>query len=189
MSPALRTKAPCAVQLHDGATLCQVMQKPLKALHLYRAEQGPQTCAGPALMLCSVWSQSDVPHAAGTGQQGDWPTGKGGLTFDPALLLHPAGEVGDMDTGLATPLEVYQGLAAEGYQISYRRVPLSRERTPEAADLDVLHQQLMMQPVGECEEGLPTGCVLCCRVRGPAMWAALHASRNLARVRPTIAMW
>ena len=71
-----------------------------------------------------------------------------------------------MDTGLATPLEVYQGLAAEGYQISYRRVPLSRERTPEAADLDVLHQQLMMQPVGECEEGLPAGSVLCCRVAG-----------------------
>ena len=29
------------------------------------------------------------------------------------------------------------------------RVPLSRERTPEAADLDVLHAQLMHQP----EEG------------------------------------
>jgi len=50
---------------------------------------------------------------------------------------------------LATPLEVYQGLAADGYQVSYRRVPLSRERTPEAADLDVLHQQLMTQPVGQ----------------------------------------
>ena len=70
-----------------------------------------------------------------------------------------------MDTGLATPLEVYQGLAAEGYQISYRRVPLSRERTPEAADLDVLHQQLMMQPVGEYEKGLLAGSVLQCRVR------------------------
>ncbi len=50
---------------------------------------------------------------------------------------------------MATPLEVYQGLAADGYQVSYRRVPLSRERTPEAADLDVLHQQLMTQPVGQ----------------------------------------
>ncbi len=59
-----------------------------------------------------------------------------------------AGNAGEADAGLATPLEVYQGLAADGYQVSYRRVPLSRERTPEAADLDVLHQQLMTQPVG-----------------------------------------
>ena len=59
------------------------------------------------------------------------------------------GNAEDTDAGLATPLEVWQGLAAEGYQLSYRRVPLSRERTPEAADLDVLHQQLMTQPVGE----------------------------------------
>lgn len=59
-----------------------------------------------------------------------------------------SGDAGEADAGLATPLEVYQGLAADGYQVSYRRVPLSRERTPEAADLDVLHQQLMTQPVG-----------------------------------------
>ena len=58
------------------------------------------------------------------------------------------GNAGEADAGLASPLEVYQGLAADGYQVSYRRVPLSRERTPEAADLDVLHQQLMTQPVG-----------------------------------------
>ena len=61
-----------------------------------------------------------------------------------------AGNAGEADAGLASPLEVYQGLAADGYQVSYRRVPLSRERTPEAADLDVLHQQLMTQPVGMC---------------------------------------
>ena len=48
--------------------------------------------------------------------------------------------------GLATPLEVYQSLAAEGFQLSYRRIPLSRERTPEAADLDTLHSQLLLQP-------------------------------------------
>ena len=60
-----------------------------------------------------------------------------------------AGDLGDVDVGLATPLEVWQSLAAEGFQLMYRRVPLSRERTPEAADLDVLHSQLMLQP----EEG------------------------------------
>ena len=61
---------------------------------------------------------------------------------------------GEADAGLASPLEVHQGLAADGYQVSYRRVPLSRERTPEAADLDVLHHQLMTQPV-VCPHGHP----------------------------------
>ena len=60
-----------------------------------------------------------------------------------------AGELGDVDVGLATSLEVFQSLAAEGFQLSYRRIPLSRERTPEAADLDVLHSQLQEQPEGE----------------------------------------
>jgi hypothetical protein len=40
------------------------------------------------------------------------------------------------------------GLASEGYELSYRRIPLSRERTPEAADLDTLHSQLLQQPPG-----------------------------------------
>lgn len=44
---------------------------------------------------------------------------------------------------MCTPLEVFVGIAAEGYQISYRRVPMSRERTPQAADLDHLHAQMI----------------------------------------------
>ncbi len=59
-----------------------------------------------------------------------------------------SGDVGDVDRGLATPLEVFQGLALEGYQLTYQRVPLSRERTPEAADLDALHRQALLQPGG-----------------------------------------
>ncbi|KAK9804170.1 hypothetical protein WJX73_008272 [Symbiochloris irregularis] len=59
------------------------------------------------------------------------------------------GDLGDVDMGLATPLEVFQSLAAEGFQINYRRIPLSRERTPEAADLDVLHSQMVVQPEGK----------------------------------------
>lgn len=60
-----------------------------------------------------------------------------------------AGETGDIDIGLATPMELFQSIAAEGYQMSHRRVPLSRERTPEAADLDVLHQQALIRPEGK----------------------------------------
>ncbi len=33
--------------------------------------------------------------------------------------------------GLCTPREVFVAIAAEGYQISYRRLPMSRERTPQ----------------------------------------------------------
>jgi hypothetical protein len=44
--------------------------------------------------------------------------------------------------GLCTPAEVFAGLQAEGLQVTYRRVPMSRERTPQAADLDQLHAQL-----------------------------------------------
>ena len=68
----------------------------------------------------------------------------------PLCLKSPfTGDIGDIDVGLATPMEVYQSLAAEGYQMSHRRAPLSRERTPEAADLDVLYHQLLIQPEGK----------------------------------------
>lgn len=80
------------------------------------------------------------------------------------MCVWGAGNAGEADAGLASPLEVYQGLAADGYQVSYRRVPLSRERTPEAADLDVLHQQLMTQPVGKplaCPIPSPSACHPC----------------------------
>ena len=46
-------------------------------------------------------------------------------------------------------MQLYMGLASEGYEMSYRRIPLSRERTPEAADLDTLHSQLQNQPAGD----------------------------------------
>lgn len=34
-------------------------------------------------------------------------------------------------------------LCEEGYCLTYRRIPLSRERTPEASDLEALHAQVM----------------------------------------------
>lgn len=58
--------------------------------------------------------------------------------------------------GLATPTEVFSSLAAEGYQMSHRRIPLSRERTPEAADLDVLYHQLLIQPEGSYPPANPS---------------------------------
>lgn len=67
-------------------------------------------------------------------------------TTEVTAFWETAGESGDIDTGMCTPAEVFIGLAAEGYQINYRRVPLSRERTPQAADLNHLHQQMANHP-------------------------------------------
>lgn len=48
----------------------------------------------------------------------------------------------DIDSGIWTPAEVFLGLAAEGYSIEYKRVPMSRERTPRTDDLDQLYVQM-----------------------------------------------
>jgi hypothetical protein len=50
--------------------------------------------------------------------------------------------------GLCTPAEVFLALAAEGYQLSYQRAPMSRERTPQPQDLDQLHRQMTNHPPG-----------------------------------------
>eukprot|EP00197_Chlamydomonas_leiostraca_P007983 CAMPEP_0202863826 /NCGR_PEP_ID=MMETSP1391-20130828/4304_1 /ASSEMBLY_ACC=CAM_ASM_000867 /TAXON_ID=1034604 /ORGANISM="Chlamydomonas leiostraca, Strain SAG 11-49" /LENGTH=1425 /DNA_ID=CAMNT_0049543499 /DNA_START=116 /DNA_END=4393 /DNA_ORIENTATION=- len=50
------------------------------------------------------------------------------------------------ELSLLTPLELVSHLInSEGYRASYRRIPLSRERTPEAHDVEMLHQQLIEQ--------------------------------------------
>ncbi len=62
------------------------------------------------------------------------------------------------------------GLASEGYEMSYRRIPLSRERTPEAADLDTLHSQLQYQPPGaEIVASLPPTCCAAASVKPVAV--------------------
>jgi hypothetical protein len=45
-------------------------------------------------------------------------------------------------------VQVFKQLAEEGYQITAARVPLSRERMPEAADLDTLHLLHTPPPAG-----------------------------------------
>ncbi|GLI60364.1 hypothetical protein VaNZ11_002488 [Volvox africanus] len=62
----------------------------------------------------------------------------------PGSSVAPFWEIVDTDsaTSLLTPLELMQQLADSGFRISYRRIPLSRERTPEAADVNALHLQL-----------------------------------------------
>lgn len=37
-----------------------------------------------------------------------------------------------------TPAEVYADLQAEGYNLTYKRVPLTREREPLASDIDAI---------------------------------------------------
>ncbi len=43
---------------------------------------------------------------------------------------------------LRTPAELAKSLIAEGFSLSYCRIPLSRERTPEAFDIPQLHREL-----------------------------------------------
>lgn len=70
-------------------------------------------------------------------------TGAGPLSVTPFWVSLPALQ------GLCTPREVFVAIAAEGYQISYKRVPMSRERTPQAADLDQLLAQMGNHPAGK----------------------------------------
>eukprot|EP00878_Enallax_costatus_P006221 GHUV01006524.1.p1 GENE.GHUV01006524.1~~GHUV01006524.1.p1 ORF type:complete len:1656 (+),score=579.22 GHUV01006524.1:267-5234(+) len=73
---------------------------------------------------------------------------------------------GDSDTGeqqhasnkpltLATCLEVAKQLQAAGFHITYRRIPLSRERTPVSSDLTDMLKQMLAVPAGvgplDCE--------------------------------------
>ena len=62
----------------------------------------------------------------------------------------------------AVTMQLYMGLASEGYEMSYRRIPLSRERTPEAADLDTLHSQMLDQPPGGGVCRILDLAILCC---------------------------
>lgn len=41
-----------------------------------------------------------------------------------------------------TPVEIYASLKAEGYNIDYDRVPLTRERAPLATDVDAIQRRL-----------------------------------------------
>ena len=45
---------------------------------------------------------------------------------------------------LRTPRELAEALVGEGFCLSYCRIPLSRERTPEAADVAALHRELAL---------------------------------------------
>jgi len=60
-----------------------------------------------------------------------------------------AGAAGDLADGICTPREVFARLAEEGFQVTAERVPLSRERAPEAADLDVLQALHASLPPGK----------------------------------------
>ncbi|KAG2424588.1 hypothetical protein HXX76_014317, partial [Chlamydomonas incerta] len=73
----------------------------------------------------------------------------------PGTSVEPFWEAVDPDsaTALLTPLELMQQLEQAGYRLSYRRIPLSRERTPEAADVDALHAQLT-QAASDAAENL-----------------------------------
>jgi len=96
--------------------------------------------------VAAFWEPTGAPRALRLAARSAAVCTRAATRAQPCCAAQVA--MGDIDAGLATPLEVWQGLAAEGFNVAYRRLPLSRERTPEAADLDVLHRQLLTQPDG-----------------------------------------
>lgn len=60
-----------------------------------------------------------------------------------------AGTEGDPEGGLSTAQQVFERFRSQGFALSYRRIPLSRERTPEAADLEALWAQARAAPLPE----------------------------------------
>ncbi|CAG9460890.1 unnamed protein product [Pedinophyceae sp. YPF-701] len=55
--------------------------------------------------------------------------------------------VSSFATGICSPLDAAESLQEEGYALTYARVPLSRERTPQASDIDILHRLITVPPV------------------------------------------
>eukprot|EP00803_Ostreobium_quekettii_P003854 evm.model.scf_787.5 EVM.evm.TU.scf_787.5 scf_787:45503-61553(+) len=55
----------------------------------------------------------------------------------------------DLDNGVCSPKDVVQRLASErGFHLTYARIPLSRERTPVAGDLDKVGRQVEIDAAG-----------------------------------------
>lgn len=50
-------------------------------------------------------------------------------------------------SSVLSPLEMVELLQSECFRVAYRRVPLSRERTPQSDDLEALHRQLQVAPM------------------------------------------
>jgi hypothetical protein len=66
---------------------------------------------------------------------------------------------GSSVASLATCLDVAKQLQAAGFHITYRRIPLSRERTPIPSDMQDLMKQMLALPagVGPLDTALPGG--------------------------------
>jgi hypothetical protein len=72
--------------------------------------------------------------------------------WEPVVVPLPSSSPGTTATntvGLATAFDIFQHLMKAGYQVSYRRVPMSRERTPQASDLEQVLSQMAAVPPGK----------------------------------------
>jgi hypothetical protein len=99
--------------------------------------------------------------------------GRGGS----AAAGSPAGLSPHVGKSLATAREVFGALRAQGLQLSYRRIPLSRERTPESGDVQDLYRQMVAMPAD------PNRCLrACARARAALpvlrmVWAPCRPAR------------
>lgn len=95
----------------------------------------------PGAAVVPFWETVDLSNS------GDSDTGE-------AQHLHSSGKL-----PLATCLEVAKQLQAAGFHITYRRIPLSRERTPVSSDLTDMLKQMLALPagVGPLDKDAPGG--------------------------------
>ena len=143
---------PAAALHHAGiqASRLEELEKRLEADMLSEAA----TWGGKLLLHREVYQPSPPPHLQAPHDDSDGeeqedvtrPTeSRAQDKVSPRVVAfweHVLGEGGNINLGLATPALVFSSLAEEGFVLKYRRIPMSRERTPQAADLDQLLAQM-----------------------------------------------
>ena len=115
----------------------------------------------PGAAVVPFWEAVDLDalglRRSGSGSGGGGTPGSNNVTGGPSRPSSSSGggsgsASGNNSSGnlpLATCLEVAKALQATGLHITYRRIPLSRERTPVPSDLsDMLKQVIFHQRIG-----------------------------------------
>lgn len=103
--------------------------------------------------------QQQQPPGASNNAVGDDAAAAGSDVAGAAAGAGAAGSSSGGKLPLATCLEVAKALQAKGLHLTYRRIPLSRERTPVPSDLTDMLKQMLALPagVGPLDRSAPGG--------------------------------
>lgn len=114
----------------------------------------------PGLSVTPVWETNVEVGDQQPAQQQAACDGVNAGSFSESIESPRQALVPPPPTVVATPKAIFALLAEEGYSLTYSRIPLSRERTPEASDLEALHEQVSGPGVNStcfvmCDNELP----------------------------------